>query len=579
MKGRVSEQATMAPLPEPRRWADVPWLRRLTAAALAAIAIALVVENQREVGIARDETVYMNAGDRYAAWWIGAVSGKGGLDEKTITAHFGGPGATDGNREHPPLVKTLIGVSERVFHDRLGWMSEVSAQRLPAAVLNGVLVALVFAMTAALWGWAEAVAAALLVLFLPRLFFHAGLACFDAPIAALWFATVYAWWRALASRAWMWGCGAVFGLALATKHNALILPAVIGLHYVWVAARGPAAGGFGRRFVTTRPVALLSMAVLGPLVLVAVWPWLWFEPVAHVRDWVTFHLRHVHYNFEYLGRNWNHPPFPWHVALVTTVLTVPAATLVASAVGVVAWWRGRDVRDARAPGVLLALSAAASMGPFFLGSTPIFGAEKHWAPAMPSLAIAAGVGVVWSGRVAAAWLAERWPLRRAGIEPVLVLAVAGAVIGAAAAETRHAQPYALSHYNAIAGGAPGGADIGMNRQFWGYAARGVLPFLRSQATGSGARPVYTHDASPAWGAYLRDGLVPRSLPDAGGEYAGGIERSQLAIVIHERHFRRHDFLIWKAYGTVQPAFVLRFDGVPLVSVYRRPSPPVPPTAR
>jgi 4-amino-4-deoxy-L-arabinose transferase-like glycosyltransferase len=576
MKGRVDPHAaTMAAPVPPRRWADIPWLRRATAAALAALAIGLVVVSQREVGIARDETVYMNAGDRYAAWWLGLAGGKG-LDEKTITAHFGGPGATDGNREHPPLVKTLIGFSERLFHDRLGVTGEVTAQRLPAAALFGVLVALVFAMTVALWGWAEAVVAALLVLFLPRLFFHAGLACFDAPIATLWFATVYAWWRALSSRAWMWGCGAVFGLALATKHNALILPAVIGLHYLWVALRGD-GGGVASRLVRTRPIALLSMALLGPLTLIAVWPWLWFEPVAHVRDWITFHLRHVHYNFEYLGANWNHPPFPWHVALVTTVLTVPAATLLASGVGVVGWLRTR-AHDARAPGVLLALSAAASMGPFFVGSTPIFGAEKHWAPAMPSLAIAAGVGAVWSARIAAAWLAERWPLRRVAIEPVLAIAVGGAVVGAAAVETRHAQPYALSHYNAIAGGAPGGADLGMNRQFWGYAARGVLPFLATQAPVSGTRPVYTHDASPAWGIYLRDGLLPRSLPDAGGEYAGGIERSQLAIVVHERHFRRHDFLIWEAYGTVQPVFVLRADGVPLVSVYRRPSVKVPATA-
>jgi hypothetical protein len=43
-------------------------------------------------------------------------------------------------------------------------------------------------------------------------------------------------------------------------------------------------------------------------------------------------------------------------------------------------------------------------------------------------------------------------------------------------------------------------------------------------------------------------------------------------VIHERHFRRHDFMIWQSYGTVQPVFVLRFDGVPIVSVYRRPTP-------
>src|SRR6185436_17450136 len=108
------------------------------------------------------------------------------------------------------------------------------------------------------------------------------------------------------------------------------------------------------------------------------------------------------------------------------------------------------------------------------------------------------------------------------------------------------QPYALTWYNALAGGAPGGADLGMNRQFWGLAARGVLPVLAHEAPEKGTRPVYSHDASPAWGMYMRLGLLPRSLPDSGWEQAG-IDRSQLAIVIHEKHFNRHDYLIWKAY--------------------------------
>jgi hypothetical protein len=42
-------------------------------------------------------------------------------------------------------------------------------------------------------------------------------------------------------------------------------------------------------------------------------------------------------------------------------------------------------------------------------------------------------------------------------------------------------------------------------------------------------------------------------------------------VIHERHFNRHDYMIWASYGTVAPVFVLRHDGVPIVSVYRRPA--------
>ena len=63
--------------------------------------------------------------------------------------------------------------------------------------------------------------------------------------------------------------------------------------------------------------------------------------------------------------------------------------------------------------------------------------------------------------------------------------------------------------------------------------------------------------------------MPRLYPDAGHEF-DGISRSKLAIVIHEKHFNRHDYLIWKSYGIVRPVFVLRSDGVPIVSVYKRP---------
>jgi len=80
--------------------------------------------------------------------------------------------------------------------------------------------------------------------------------------------------------------------------------------------------------------------------------------------------------------------------------------------------------------------------------------------------------------------------------------------------------------------------------------------------------VYSHDASPAWGLYQRLGLVPKTVVDAGMEQAG-VDRSSEAIVVHELHFNRHDYMIWKAYGTVRPSYVLRSDGVPIVSVYKR----------
>ena len=533
--------------------------KRYVGLILAVITTALVLANQHEVGLARDEIVYMQNGMRYADWWIGLVKFEHGISKQSITKTFGGPGATDNNREHPPLMKTLFGLSHRIAHKGFG-VDEVTAFRIPSAVMHGVLVLLAFAMVFSIWGFLEAVIASLLLMFLPRAMFHASLACFDAPIMTLWFATVYAYWRCLDGRKWPWQAGVVFGLALATKHNALLLPFALGVHYLitgFLAARGKGL----REIVLHRWRVIVSLAVLGPLTLLALWPWLWFDTYAHVKQWLVFHLTHVHYNFEYLGANWNAPRFPWHVALVTTLYTVPVVTLAGAAIGTGVWIaKRRESTDrARAPALLLALSAAASIGPFLLGTTPIFGAEKHWMPALPSLCIAAGVGIAWCARA----LATLWGPR------LVVPAFVSVIVLAAAVETVTAQPYALTWYNALAGGAPGGADRGMNRQFWGVAARGALPVLAQLAPPTGTAPVYAHDASPAWGFYQKLGLLPKSLPDAGHEEAG-IARSKFAIVIHERHFNRHDYLIWKSYGTTQPIYVLRANGVPIVSIYRRP---------
>lgn len=611
-------------------------LRFALAVLLAAGTCAWVLQSQREVGLARDEIVYMHHGSRYADWWIALASGQDDVTTaEAITRHFGGRAATDGNREHPPLMKTLFGLSERLFHQKLGLLDRISAYRLPSAAMNGVLVALVYLFAGTLWGQGVGILAALFMLLLPRAFFHAGLATFDGAVVTVWLAALLAYRRALASRRWCLWLGVAYGLALATKHNAWFLPAVIGPHYLWLSVRrgqalaaaaavpGAETGGDAgaspdrarlagrvrtwlrwtlRGALDIRPLVLVSLFVLGPLCLIALWPWLWFDTAAHLAAWVKFHLQHVHYNFEYLGVNRNATPYPWHVPVVTTLLVVPVVTtLAALGAGILMiaarkWpWIARACPDlcgaasgpasgaasattspdARtdAPVLLLLLSAAVAMGPFLIGRAPIFGAEKHWAPAMPTLCVLAALGVFAFGRLAvhalvtAGWLAE--PRARLARGAVIAL-LAATSLAAAAIETVRAQPYALTYYNALAGGAPGGSDLGMNRQFWGYAARGVLPFLNRLAPAAGQRtkPVYTHDAAPAWPMYRSEGLLGPNLPDAGHERQG-VARSAIALVIHELHFQRHVYMIWDVYGTVQPAHVLTFQGVPIVSVYVR----------
>jgi len=554
--------------------------RKLVGLTLFVVAFTTVVANQRHQGVVRDEDVYMHAANRYADWWSDFLTlKKHTLTKASITQHFGGKRLTANNREHPPLMKTLFGFSEKLTHNKLGWTSEITGYRLPTALFNALLILFVFLWVERLWGMSAGIMAALLTLLMPRALFHAGLAAFDAPVVAIWCTTVFAYYQALKSRRWCIVLGVCFGLALAIKHNALILPSVFLTHYVLIAlhnhrdqlVRGQIWRTAGRALWRNQPWVFPALFVLGPLVAITLWPWLWFDTSLHVRQWIGFHLDHTHYNYEYLGQNWNHPPFPWHVPIVTTLLTVPVATLVAGVIGAAHLgykaYRRESADEQRGPALLMFLSAGAAMGPFLLGTSPIFGAEKHFAAAMVTIAIYGGVGVV----VAARLLVRALGMQRRAVEVAAIVGVSVSVCAAALVETADAQPYALSHYNALAGGAPGGADLGMNRQFWGYSARGVLPFLNEarRRNKQPILPVYFHDADMTIGWYQRAGLLDRRIRNSGRE-GRGIAQSQYAIVVHELHFNRHDYMIWKSYGTVQPVYVLTTDGVPIVSVYARP---------
>ena len=86
----------------------------------------------------------------------------------------------------------------------------------------------------------------------------------------------------------------------------------------------------------------LAMALLGPLTYLLTWPYLWFDTVRRFTGYVSFHLHHVHYNIEYLGQNYNRPPYPWHYVPVMTLLTMPVVTLLLSVMGTALWWRQRS---------------------------------------------------------------------------------------------------------------------------------------------------------------------------------------------------------------------------------------------
>jgi hypothetical protein len=348
-------------------------------------------------------------------------------------------------------------------------------------------------------------------------------------------------------------------LLLETKHNAWILPAALGLHLLVVYGSELLAHQRLPRPLIPRP--LLAMALWGPLVFFALWPWLWFEPWLRFPEYVRFHTQHEYYNMEFLGRTYFEPPMPLGYAWLMTAATVPLVTLVLSAVGAVtAVTRARGTEDPYGSDyVFWAVSLLMSYAPWLSSSTPIFGGTKHWMTAYPFLCLFAGLGFA---RVCQALAAVAPLLSR----PV---AVAACVLVGPLIMTAHSHPFGLSAYTPLVGGAPGAASLGLNRTFWGYTTQSLAPFINQHAPKRGT--VYVHDtALQSFAMFQEDARLRRDLRGS-----LSIAASDIALYHHEPHMSRVEQQIWANYGSISPDAIATFDGVPIAWSYARSKPAKP----
>ena len=519
---------------------DSPTKVKLTAWLVFALALAALMLGSRTQGNTRDEGYYFDAAPSYSGWYAelprNLVHGQfaKSFSRRAVDRAF------SYNHEHPALMKTLFGISERIFHRSLPLLNEQEAFRLPTNIVVAFMAMCVFLFAARKGSLAGGLVAATLSLAAPRLFFDAQLSCFDAPIAALWVIVVYAYFRALDDRRWGWRTGILFGLALATKHNAFFLPIILGVHCLWTLRKT-------RRF----PTVFVWMATLGPLVYLACWPWLWFDTVARFREYVAFHVHHVYYNMEYMGVNYNKPPSPLSFTLFMELITMPLTTSVLALVGIFALAKSRD-NDARSPFLLIALNAIFPMAILTLTRAPIFGATKHFHASIPFLAILAAAGYEFVAQKRRVVLA--------------VLVCAPAVIA-----TVRTHPYGLSDYTLPAGGVPGAADLGMNRQFWGYTVSGALPWINQHAPKNAA--IYWHDTNQSQIDMDKKLKLMRSDLRNTGLEEPGVRASEIAFVEHEKHFNKYEYWIWDFYGITKPSLIVDLDGVPLLTLYQRPKTP------
>ena len=310
-----------------------------------------------DIGFSRDEGFYFRAGEEYSYWYDDLVKDPAvAFSKESVEKHFAY------NPEHPALPKMMFGLSWRLFGkmhngEAEPWsrvwyhrtkapepifpiMRESTAMRLPAMALNSLLVMFIWLFAVEFLSRRVGIISALSWMFLPHAFWHSHLSCFDMPVVVMWFLVAWLFLRATPplkqrkaapGRIWLRAiaAGIAWGLAMSTKHNAWFIPAVFLAWYLiarWEEIFPRGANG-RRKFVFSNiPPAFWTMLILGPLVLYLTWPRLWFEPIEHLKFYISRHAKHEFYWAYLFGTLHVKPPFPVSFPFLMSLIPVSDRT-------------------------------------------------------------------------------------------------------------------------------------------------------------------------------------------------------------------------------------------------------------
>lgn len=524
--------------------------RRVTIGlALAVVTLLAVGATLADVGITWDEPLYIKASRGYMTW-LGLLRRgllQGDVSEALSDAAIVRWWVRDPTLElHPPLGKFLSGLTWATLRGMLG---DVSAHRISNAVLFSLLVAMVFWMVASAYDTVSGFFAALSLVLMPRMFFHAHLANIDTTVAITWFVAMYLFWRCEARPRWFLvvATGVAYGLALGTKLNAILMPAVWGL---WLLL-------FRRSWRSLSRVVIAG--VIGVGVFVALWPWLYHDTVNRLLYYLAMASRFKDRPQFYLGQVAGH--VPWHYPFIITLAVVPLIITVMYLLGILRVVRRRPEDHT---GWLLVINA---LLPLMLAATPFqaaYSGERHFIPAYPYLACLAGVGfghvVDVLAKAGRHWYDQIGARRLlCAIGCVLVLLLVPPLVSMA-----RIHPYELSYYSELVGGVPGAARLGLESTFWCETYQDALPYLNDKA-GPG-ESVWAENPF-VLRFYQQEGGLRDDLQVIGGDVVSPYEADYVVAEMRQTGFVYTPEIV-DVMREYEPVHTLAYQGVALLHVYK-----------
>ena len=473
--------------------------------------------------------------------------------------------------EYYPVANILGAASMATLFRALGLLDPFDAFHAINLFLVIPLVLALYAWTRRLYGEIAAAVALLLLFLSPRIVCDLLANTKDFPTMVFFSLTLFAFYRGWqrASRAWILGAGALWGLALGTKANAIFLPGVV-IAFLLIAVQRENGELAATRVRSRRAliVSLLAAGLLAVVVMVASWPYLWSDPVGRL----TENLRYIaHQKAQVRPESIAHP-------LEQILFTTPLPFLALFALGIVPL--ARRVRSREPGAILLVAWIAVVLGRLHLPNAVNFDGVRHFLELFPAMAVVGGLGARWifdATRTAVAKLGAG-----SGVARIAASALLAALLASNAWSLVRSHPFEIAYWNGLAGGLAGAQErhIAQSCDYWALSYRVGQRWLNENAPPGSvlAVPIAEHSVRLTAPVRLRTDITLAALttpvtPDVDPQRLEMLHRVARERAVFVMFVMREDWsntLIDDCRARLRPVAEWKTGGAPVLQIYRLP---------
>jgi dolichyl-phosphate-mannose-protein mannosyltransferase len=436
-------------------WWNARLLYWLVPGALFFGSLTIVIFTAGDYGVVWDEPAYFHASDLHIEWLKKLVQEPHGslsalLDDKGITEawHW-----NPYNVPHPPLSRILSGLTHLFLHP---FLDKFTSYRVAPALFFAALVTVTYLWLKELFGELAGIFSALTILLMPNLFAFAHMAVTDLPLASLWFLTTYAFWKGIKN--WLWSIllGVVWGLALATKFPAVLIPIPVVL---W-------AQMFQRNRYSNNIFAMLFVA---PLIMLAMQPYLWHNTGVRVLEFLYEGISRgnrpdTNFGVAFFGSTLLSSQLPWYYSFFIVGVTTPEPFILLALIGILSIaWRSQQ----RAALMLFLVSGMFVMSLGLLPGAVLHDGVRQLVSALPFMAALAAAGFHSVFSLLVQLGSQHLQLARLNVGKVkIAVFLLPLFCLSPLLDLYLSHPFQLSYYNRLVGGPPGAYHVGLETSYF-----------------------------------------------------------------------------------------------------------------